>query len=381
MRNPSGGDSLFSRLWRSVAPRIPASQAAERLQSAFTQLEFDSLVDTIVSKRPAWKHALRPLIYSASALYALSGIYVLNPAETGVIERFGHKLLPNRAPGLHYKLPWPIERLTRIAAQRVRVVEIGFRSDARGSDAEPAAYEWNAQHRIGRFRKVPEESLMLTGDQNMIEMTATVHYSPERPDDFLFRQLDGEGTVRAAAESVIQGIVTISSLDAVLTLRRREIESQAREELQKRLSDYGAGVRVLAVKLEDVHPSLEVVDAFRQVSDAFEEKNRLVNEAQGYENEQLALARGNAGAMLENATAYNMGRKARSQGDASRFLSAERAFRGAQQATRSRLYLETMESVLPGKRKLILDKSQSKRHLYLLQDGVELPNGLRPLPE
>jgi regulator of protease activity HflC (stomatin/prohibitin superfamily) len=137
----------------------------------------------------------------------------------------------------------------------------------------------------------------------------------------------------------------------------------------------------LQVKLQDVHPSLEVVDAFRQVSDAFEEKNRLINEAQGYQNEQLALARGNAGAMVENANAYSIGRKARSEGDASRFLSTEQAYRGAPQATESRLYLETMEAVLPGKRKLILDKTQNKRHLYLLQDGVELPNGLRPPAE
>jgi regulator of protease activity HflC (stomatin/prohibitin superfamily) len=159
------------------------------------------------------------------------------------------------------------------------------------------------QHRSGRFQKVAEESLMLTGDQNMIELTATVHYIPDHPDDFLFRQLDGDATVRAAAESVIQGITTTNALDDVLTLRRREIEARAKTELENRLAQYDAGVQVLQVKLEDVHPSLEVVDAFRQVSDAFEEKNRLINEAQGYQNEQLALARGNAGAMLENASA------------------------------------------------------------------------------
>jgi HflK protein len=222
---------------------------------------------------------------------------------------------------------------------------------------------------------------MLTGDQNMIELTATVHYIPDHPDDFLFRQVDGDATVRAAAESVIQGITTTSALDDVLTLRRRQIEARAKTELEERLARYGAGVYVLQVKLEDVHPSLEVVDAFRQVSDAFEEKNRLINEAQGYQNEQLALARGNAGAMVENANAYSIGRKARSQGDASRFLSTEQAYRGAPQSTESRLYLETMEAVLPGKSKLILDKTLNKRHLYLLQDGVELPNGLRPPAE
>jgi HflK protein len=381
LRGPSSGESRVGAFLRSMWSRTGVSHWVEPIQTAFARLEFGALLDTLIAHIPSWKRAQRPLLYSVAALYALSGVYALSPDETGVIERFGHKLSPYRTAGLHYKLPWPVERLTRIQANRVRVVEIGFRSNVGGADAEPAAYEWNVQHRGGRFQKIPDESLMLTGDQNMIELTATVHYIPERPDDFLFRQLDADATVRAAAESVIQGVTTSTSLDDVLTIRRREIEARAQAELERRLADYGAGVRVLEVKLEDVHPSLEVVDAFRQVSDAFEEKNRLVNEAQGYQNEQLALAQGNAGAMLENANAYRIGRKSRSEGDASRFLSTEQAFRGAPQATESRLYLETMEAVLPGKKKLILDKTQNKRHLYLLQDGVELPNGLRPLPE
>jgi Cu+-exporting ATPase len=381
LRAPSGGESRIRAFLQSIRARVFASTVIQSVQSGFARLEFDSLLDALLLRLPGWKKALRPLAYSAVAIYAISGVYRLNPDETGVVERFGHKLLPYRTPGLHYRLPWPFERLSRIQANRVRVVEIGFRSNVGVRETEPAAYEWNVQHRSGRYRKIPEESLMLTGDQNMIEMTATIHYIPDRPDDFLFRQLDGDATVRMTAESVLQGITTTSSLDDVLTSRRREIESRALAELATRLRNYGAGVRVLAVKMEDVHPSLEVVDAFRRVSDAFEEKNRLINEAQGYQNEQLALARGNAAAMLENAAAYRTGRKTRSEGDASRFLSAEQAFRNAPQATASRLYLETMEAVLPGKKKLILDKSQNKRHLYLLQDGIELPNGLRPLPE
>jgi modulator of FtsH protease HflK len=132
----------------------------------------------------------------------------------------------------------------------------------------------------------------------------------------------------------------------------------------------------LQVKLEDVHPSQEVVDAFRKVSDAFEEKSRLINEAEGYRNEQLAVSRGNAKAMLESAEAYQIGRQTRAQGDAARFQLAETAFRSASAATENRLYLETLEEVLPGKKKLILDKSQGKRHLLLLEDGVELPPNL-----
>jgi HflK protein len=379
LRAPSS-ESSVKKFLSSIRSRIPASEIESRIQSGFAKLEFGSLLDAFLSRIPSWSRLRQPLLYSILGIYALSGVYTLAPSEVGVIERFGRKQLPYREPGIHYKLPWPIEQLTRIQANRVRVVEVGFRSNAIAASSEPAAYEWNVQHRSGRFQKVPEESLMLTGDQNMIEMTAVIHYIPEHPDDFLFRQVDADATVRAAGESVIEAVTTSSSLDDVLTLRRRQIEARAQEELQKRLSAYAAGVRVLQVKLEDVHPSLEVVDAFRQVSDAFEEKNRLINQAEGYQNEQLALAHGNAAAAVTNANAFSFGRKVRAEGDASRFTNAEQAFRGAPQATESRLYLETMEDVLPGKNKLILDKTSNKRHLFLLQGGVELPDGIRALP-
>jgi HflK protein len=381
LRTPS---SVRSRLWRwyeSLKERLPLAQVPGKVQEAFARLEFGALIESGLARLPRRPQLRLPLLYGVITLYALGGFYTLNADETGVVERFGRKLLPYREPGLHYKLPWPIERLTRVQAHRVRVVKIGFRSKPGGADNEPVAYEWNVQHRSGRFQRVPEETLMLTGDQNMIELTATVHYIPSRPDDFVFRQLDADATVRASAESVIQGLTTSSSLDDVLTLRRSEIEARAKDELQRRLNAYGAGVSVLQVRLEDVHPSLEVVDAFRQVSDAFEEKHRLVNEAEGHKNEQLALARGNGSASIQNANAYSIGRKTRAEGDASRFQAAEQAFRGAQQATEFRLYLGTMEAVLPGEKKLILDKSQNKRDLFWLQDGVELSNGIRALPE
>jgi regulator of protease activity HflC (stomatin/prohibitin superfamily) len=143
-------------------------------------------------------------------------------------------------------------------------------------------------------------------------------------------------------------------------------------ELQRRLDRYQTGIRVLQVKLQDVHPSLEVVDAFREVSGAYEEKNRLINEAEGYRNEQVALARGNAKARLRNAEAYGLGRKNRAAGDASRFVQHEAAFRAAPGPNETRLYLETLEQVLPGKRKLIMDPGRGRRHITLLEDGVEI---------
>jgi HflK protein len=271
-----------------------------------------------------------------------------------------------------------VERLTRIQASRVRVVEIGFRSNSSTPDSEPAAYEWNVQHRSGRYQRKPDESLMLTGDQNLIELNAAVHYIIARPDDFLFRQMDGDATIRAAAESVMHSIVNGTPLDHVLTTGRKAIEAKAAQELQRRLDRYSAGIGVLRVKLEDVHPSLEVVDAFREVSGAYEEKNRMINEAEGYRNEQVALARGNARARLQEAGAYTLGRRNRADGDAGRFAMREQAFRSAPGVTETRLYLETMEQVLPGKSKLIVGPEKG-RHLLLLEDGVQLAPPAAPI--
>ncbi|HEV2690596.1 MAG TPA: FtsH protease activity modulator HflK, partial [Bryobacteraceae bacterium] len=314
----------------------------------------------------------RPVLLTAVALLVLNGFYSLRPDEVGVIERFGRKILPLREPGLHYKLPWPIERLTRMQATRVRTVEIGFRSSATSTAAEPATYEWNVQHRAGRFQSRPEESLMLTGDLNMIEVNAVIHYRLRKPDDFLFRQMDGDATVRTAAESVLQSVTTTTPLDNALTFDRLALESQLRRELQSRLDRYEAGVEVLSARLLDVHPSIEVVDAFREVSAAFEEKNRLINDSEGYRNEQVALARGNAQARTVEANGYSLGRINRSAGDASRFTQSEEAFRAAPALTETRLYLESMEQILPGKRKMIVDSSKGRRSLLLIEDGVEL---------
>jgi Cu+-exporting ATPase len=332
-------------------------------------------IDPLDLLRHVWERRrdLRtPVLIGAGAIVLLNGFYVIPPEEAGIVQRFGRKLEPWDGPGLHYKLPWPIDRLTRVRPQRVRVVEIGFRSNASSPAIEPAAYEWNVQHRSGRFERKPDESLVLTGDQNLIELNATVHYNLARPDEFVFGQLDGEITVRSAAESTVRAVVTNTSLDDVLTTGRLAIEARVKSELQSRLDRYRCGVRVLGVRLEDVHPSLEVVDAFREVSGAFEEKNRAMNEAEGYRNEQAALARGTAKASVANAAAYTTDRTGRAQGDAARFDQHESAFRLAPGPTETRLYWEAMEEVLPGKKKLIVDSTKARRQLYLLEDGVEI---------
>lgn len=313
------------------------------------------------------------VLYTAAAAVLLGGFYVVRPQDEAILERLGRRLVPNRGPGLHYKLPWPVDKLQILSARRVQTVEVGFRSSSSREEVEPASYEWNVQHRSGRFQRKAEESLFLTGDQNMIEINATVHYRLRRPEDYLYRHADPETTLRAATESVLHAATTGQPIDALLTTGRGSVERDVRAELQRVLDRYQAGVEVLHVRLLDVHPSLDVVNAFRDVAGASEEKSRVINEAESYRNERVALARGNAEALLQSAQAHSTGRKNRSQGDASRFVQTEASFRTAAGPNETRLYLETLEQVLPGKRKLIMDASKGRRHLLLMDEGVMLP--------
>ena len=355
--------------WFKWLRRTPLPAAWDRLRAAFGAFD---LREVFVAAVEHWRDYVRPAAIAAAVLIVVSGVHIIGPAEIGIVERFGRRLVPYEAPGLHYRFPWPVDRLTRIQAKQIRTVELGFRSVAAKPDSEPAAYEWNVQHRSGRFQSRPEEALMLAGDQNMMEVNAVVHYRLSRPDEFLLRQLDGESTVRTAAEGALTSIATTTSLDDILTTGRKFVEARVKRELQARLDRYAAGVEVLHVQLLDVHPSLEVVDAFREVSGAYEEKNRMINEAEAYRNEQIALSRGNAKALIEGAEGYSLDKKNRSAGDASRFLARESGYAASPDLTGTRLYLETMEQILPGKRKMIIDSSNGRRHLILLEDGVEI---------
>ncbi|HEX4948441.1 MAG TPA: FtsH protease activity modulator HflK [Blastocatellia bacterium] len=315
----------------------------------------------------------QPLIKYGAALllllYLLSGITIIGPDEAAVVKRFGRGVLPALQPGLHYRIPWPIETITRVKPQQVQVAELGFRTvnTASNQAAEPVVYEWNLQHRDGRYERRADESLMLTGDENLIEVNAVVQYALGSPDEFLFSTTDPTNVIRTTAESALRLLIGQNSLDAVLTTGRLSIEQQAKELTQRSLDQYHSGLRVIAVQLQDVHPSVEVVDAFRNVSSAFEEKNKLVNQAEAYRNEQLELARGQALARLAEAAGYTTDRANRAKGDAERFKQAVEAFKSAPGVTETRLYLETIEQVLAGKKKLIVDASKfGKRQMFFV---------------
>lgn len=289
-----------------------------------------------------------------------------------VVQRFGRKLQPFMPPGLHYHLPWPVEGITRVKPNRIQAVEIGFRTlvDKKPQVApEPAAYEWSLQHRSGRYERRGEETLMLTGDENMVEINAIVQYAIDAPDKYLFVVKGAENLVRTASEGVIHRLAAQQPLEAILTTNRSDFERRAETEIQRKLTEYGCGVAVRAVRLQDVHPSLEVVDAFRDVASAFEEKNKLINEAEAYYKEQVLLAHGQAKAKLEAAQAYTKSRVNRASGEADRFKQAETAYRMAPGVTETRLYLETVEQTLPGKNKFIVDSHKAGKRQLFFMDG------------
>ncbi len=324
------------------------------------------------------RRMLRPAAALAGLWWLSTSAFVLGPEESGVIERFGRRVLPYREPGLNFKLPAPFDRLTRINAKRIRTVEIGYRTLDETEFMEPPAYEWGVQHRGGRVQPREDESLLLSGDQNMIELTAVVHYRLTQPDSYLFEHLDPDQTIRVASESALSTAVNSLPLDDMLTVERRGLERRVADELAERMQRYKTGVEILHVRVQDIHPSVEVVDAFREVAGALEEKSRLINEAEGYRNEQTALARGQAAAEIQSARGYSAGRVNRAGGDAERFRLAERGYTTAPAANATRLYLETMDEVLPGRRKLILDTRGGRRTLFSIEDSVMLaPAGAR----
>ena len=360
---------------RLMARAVAVSRAA----TAAVQERAGS-IDIVIESVGKWVIARRMLLLKWSGvsivlLYALSGVVFIGPDEAGVVRRFGRKLAPVCGPGIHYRLPWPIDQIIRIKPNQIQVTEIGFRTVEASEpiNNEPQAYEWNIQHRTGRYERRPDESLMLTGDENLIEVNVVVQYSIASAEDYLFATSEPANVIRVASESIIRSLVGSVSLDGVLTGGRLEIERNAEALIQSSVDDYHSGIRVVAVQLQDVHPSVEVVDAFRSVSTAFEEKNRLINESEGYRNEQVQVARGTALAQLAEAASYTAFRTNRATGDGLRFNQAADAFKHAANVTGTRLYLETIEQVLAGKKKMILDSSKFGRRQMLFIDPQGVP--------
>lgn len=315
------------------------------------------------------------VIGSLLIFWLLSGIYLVHPDEVAVVQQFGRLIAEDVPSGIHYRLPPPLTKLTKVRKGEVRRVEIGFRTlPPEQRRQEPIAYEWNFPHQFGRYRKLPDEAVMVTGDENLVALNAVIHYRIADTADFLFHLSDPDELVRAVGESVLRELVAQGPLDAVLVTDRQRLERIAQQRLQERMVRYKAGIDVVAVRLQDVHPPLEVVGAFRRVASALEEKLAMVNRAEAYRNEQIPLAKGKAVAHIKSAEAYRVRRAVRAIGEAQRFLMLSEVYRQFPEVTRSRIYLEAIEQALAGKPKVIMDARRvgRKQMLFVDEKGLSL---------
>ena len=304
---------------------------------------------------------LKWIIPAVVLLWFLSGIYIVRPDEQGVVRMFG-KAVRVTQPGPHYHLPNPIEKVDKVKVKKVRRIEIGFRTVSPGPPA--------------RYGFVPEESLMLTGDEQIIDAQIIVQYQVRDPEKFLFnvRGLERpQGALTDAAEVALRQVVGQRPIDDVLIYEKLQVEIDIRELLQRIIDNYNSGLKVIEVKLQTVRPPKEVAAAFSDVVSAKEDKDRYIKEAEGYREDILPKARGKAEAVIRAAEAYKAERVKRAQGDADRFLTVLKEYRNAKDVTRKRLYLETMERILPGIRKFVIDPDAGGSLLQFLplEKGVE----------
>jgi membrane protease subunit HflK len=283
------------------------------------------------------------VVIAIVVIWLASGFYRVLPDEVGVVLRFGAY---NRTtqPGLNYHLPAPIESVLRPSVTRVNRTEIGFRN-AEGPTRGPAS------------RQVPEEALMLTGDENIVDINFAVFWVVKDARAYLFNIRAPEATVKSAAESAMREVVGETPIAQALSEGRGKIETDTQALLQGVLNSYGAGIEVTQLQLLKVDPPTPVIDAFRDVQRALADRERLRNEAESYRNDIIPRARGDAVRIKQEADAYRQEIIARSQGDADRFLSVYNAFKASQDVTLQRLYLETMEEILKNSNKVIIDKA------------------------
>ena len=276
-------------------------------------------------------------------VWLASGLYRVLPDEQGVVLRFG-KYIHTTQPGLHYHLPMPFERVLTPKVTKVNRVDVGFRP---ASDSGRSSGVGN----------VPEESLMLTGDENIVDIDYSVFWVIKDAGKFLFNIQSPLETVKAASETAMREVIAKSPIQSILTEGRSKIENEVQEITQGILDEYGSGIQITQVQTQKADPPDQVIDAFRDVQAARADMERSKNEAEAYANDVIPRARGEAQKILQAAEAYKKEVVAKAEGEASRFLAIYNEYKNAKSVTQERMYLETMEKVLADIDKVIIEKN------------------------
>ncbi|HEY4910873.1 MAG TPA: SO_0444 family Cu/Zn efflux transporter [Methylomirabilota bacterium] len=299
---------------------------------------------------------------AVAALYLGSGLFTVHPGEVAIRTRFGRIVDSHLGPGLHARLPWPIEYHVLVATDLIRRIEVGFRSAARPAPGtQPQAWAGTgfaartASADLFWFQKakVSDESFLLTGDENLIDVAFTAEYQVKDPVAFLYGVADADAVVRSVTIAALRAVLATMTVDAVYTTKRDEVEQRVMRDVQRLLDTYGIGVRMVGINLLSVHAPEEVHAAFRDVASAQEDKVLIVNRATTFAQESVNLAEGDAAAMIESARAFKDEKVLQAEGDALAFTLREKEYRRAPDLTRFRLHLEALEEILPPAEKIV----------------------------
>jgi membrane protease subunit HflK len=299
------------------------------------------------------------------ALWLATGFYTVDSegGEAAVVLRFGNHVNTVYDAGLHWHLPAPIETIEKERLKEIRTIEIGYRTLKMGSASEYSEYT-----------TVPDEARMLTQDENLVDVETVIQYEIIDVEAYIFNVDDQEGTMTISAESAIRRVVANHTLDEVLTDNKSTIQSEIMLDLQSICDLYDMGIQINTVVLQDVVAPQEVDAAFKDVANAREDKASYINEAETYANEILPQARGNAAEMVNKAEAYKEKRIAEAKGDVANFLAVLEKYELGEEVTRTRMYIETMEEILPGMSKYIVS-SDDGMIKFLPLDGTDVIGG------
>jgi len=269
---------------------------------------------------------------AALALYLLSGFYVIKPGDIGVVRRFGRVRSPSVLPGMHYRIPWPVDRVDHVSVHAIRRMSVGFKIRDAAAGIPPLS----------------SETQFLTGDANILDIRMVIQYVIRDPVKSLFSSEGPEWLVRRAGEAALASLLAGMPVDEVLTTGKLQLQQRVKTRVQEMLDGYGSGFTIVGASLQDATPPAEVAPAFRSVASAREDRQRAINEAHGMRNEAIPRARGEAERSVTVAGAEKASRARHAEGDADRFLSLAAEYEKAPRVTADRIYRERMEEILAG---------------------------------
>lgn len=304
------------------------------------------------SGTPPWK-SLGFIAVGAVALWGLSGFYIINEGTHGVETRFG-KYVATTQSGLNWHYPAPIERVDVVDVKQQRYIEVGYRSGGN-------------EQTLG---SVPKEALMLTKDENIVDIRLAVQYQVKDAKEFIFNIVNPAATLKQVTESAQRGVIGSSEMDFVLTEGRSEIVAQIKKEIQDVMDSYKSGIQITSVNLQDAQPPEQVQNSFEDAIKAREDEQRLINEAEAYSNDVVPKARGAAARKMQEAEGYKEQVIAQAEGESSRFSKLLAEYTKAPDVTRKRLYIEAMENVLADTNTVMVDVKGSNNMLYLPLDKM-----------